>query len=40
MPAAWKRSAADADGVVPDFTFDRVSELLDWSLLAEAARVR
>lgn len=40
MPAAWKRSRPDADGVVPDFTFDRVSELLDWSLLAEAARVR
>ncbi len=40
MPAAWKRSRPDGDGVVPDFIFDRVGELLDWSLLAEAARVR
>lgn len=39
MAAAWKRSAPDADGVTPDFTFDRVAELLDWSLLAEAAHV-
>ncbi|GIW13218.1 MAG: hypothetical protein KatS3mg062_0657 [Tepidiforma sp.] len=39
MRAAWKRSRPDADGVIPDFTFDRVGELLNWSLLAEAARV-
>jgi putative hydrolase of the HAD superfamily len=40
IAAAWKRSPATVPGVVPDFVFDRVSELLDWSLLAEAAHVR
>lgn len=28
MPAAWRRSPADAEGVVPDYTFDELSELL------------
>ena len=36
--AAWKRSAPDAEGVVPDFTFDTLSELLDWSPLREVHR--
>jgi len=40
MAAAWKRSAPDAAGVTPDFAFDDVTELLTWSLLAEAAHVR
>ncbi len=39
MAAAWKRSTPDAAGVTPDFTFDRVAELLGWSLLTEAAHV-
>lgn len=39
MAAAWKRSAPDATNVTPDFTFDDVTELLHWSLLAEASRV-
>jgi putative hydrolase of the HAD superfamily len=29
MAAAWRRSARDADGVEPDYTFDEVAELLD-----------
>ncbi|HNO65160.1 MAG TPA: HAD family hydrolase [Tepidiformaceae bacterium] len=33
MATAWKRSKPDAEGVTPDFTFDDVSELLDWSVL-------
>jgi putative hydrolase of the HAD superfamily len=28
MAAAWRRSAPDAEGVVPDFTFDHLTELL------------
>jgi len=37
ISAAWKRSAPDAEGVMPDFVFDEVSELLDWPEL-EATR--
>lgn len=40
MRAAWKRSRPDADGVVPDFTFETVSELLAWSPLAGVAHVQ
>ncbi len=29
MAAAWRRSPADAEGVLPDYTFDELSELLD-----------
>lgn len=29
IPAAWKRSAPDAEGVTPDYTFDELTELLD-----------
>jgi putative hydrolase of the HAD superfamily len=36
--AAWKRSAPDAEGIAPDFTFDEVAELLDWPPLAGATR--
>lgn len=38
IPAAWKRSRPDAEGVTPDLTFDEVSELLRWPPLKEAAR--
>ncbi|MGE0597913.1 MAG: HAD family hydrolase [Dehalococcoidia bacterium] len=38
MRAAWKRSAPDAEGVEPDFTFDQVGELLAWPPLARAVR--
>lgn len=38
IAAAWKRSAPDAESVTPDFVFDDVSELLDWSALKEPAR--
>lgn len=37
MRAAWRRCAPDADGVVPDYTFDELSELLEIPALAEAA---
>jgi putative hydrolase of the HAD superfamily len=37
MLAAWRRSRPDAEGVVPDFTFDELSELLAWPPL-EGAR--
>ncbi len=33
IPAAWKRSTPDAEGVQPDFVFDEVPQLLDWDLL-------
>lgn len=36
MLAAWKRSKPDAEGVVPDFEFDEVRELLDIPLLRAA----
>jgi putative hydrolase of the HAD superfamily len=38
IAAAWKRSNPDADGVTPDFTFDDLSELLEWDALKEAQR--
>jgi HAD superfamily hydrolase (TIGR01549 family) len=38
MLAAWRRSAPDAEGVVPDFSFDELTELLDLPVLQEAAR--
>ena len=37
ISAAWKRSIPDAEGVVPDFTFDDLPELLDWAPLKVAA---
>ena len=37
MAAAWRRSAPDAEGVHPDFTFDEVAELLDIPELKESA---
>jgi putative hydrolase of the HAD superfamily len=33
MLAAWKRSEPDAEGVVPDYVFDDLPELLDWEPL-------
>lgn len=33
MRTAWKRCSPDAEGVLPDFTFDEVPELLEWRLL-------
>lgn len=36
MLAAWKRSKPDAEGVVPDFEFDEVRELLNIPLLQAA----
>ena len=36
IPAAWKRSAPDAEAVQPDYTFDDLPELLEWDLLKEA----
>lgn len=36
ISAAWKRFNPDAEGVRPDFTFDEVSELLDWPPLEKA----
>jgi len=33
MLAAWRRSAPDAEGVAPDFTFDELIELLEIPLL-------
>lgn len=30
IAGAWRRSKPDAQGVVPDFTFDEVSEMLGW----------
>ena len=38
MRAAWKRSAPDAEGVVPDFTFGDVPELLELPELKAPAR--
>jgi len=38
IDAAWKRCAPDAEGVLPQFSFDDVSELLDWDPLKEAGR--
>lgn len=35
MAAAWRRSAPDAEGVTPDFTFDELSELLEMPGLEE-----
>ena len=29
MAAAWRRSKPDAEGIVPDYTFDEIRELLD-----------
>jgi FMN phosphatase YigB (HAD superfamily) len=37
IAAAWRRSAPDAEGVVPDFVFDEVGELLDIPELQEPA---
>ena len=37
MAAAWRRSAPDAEGVIPDYTFDELGELLRMPGL-EAAR--
>lgn len=37
MAAAWRRSAPDAEGVVPDYAFNELTELLDIPELAEAA---
>jgi putative hydrolase of the HAD superfamily len=37
MAAAWRRSAPDAEGVVPDYTFGELAELLALPELAEAA---
>ncbi len=37
MAAAWRRSPADAEGVVPDYTFDELSELLDLPELEKGA---
>jgi putative hydrolase of the HAD superfamily len=37
MLAAWRRSRPDAEGVVPDFVFDELSELLEWPLLERPA---
>jgi putative hydrolase of the HAD superfamily len=36
MRAAWRRSAPDAEGVIPDFTFDELIELLACPLLLKA----
>lgn len=36
IAAAWRRSAPDAEGVVPDFTFAEVAELLDIPELKQA----
>lgn len=33
LVTAWRRSAPDAEGVIPDFTFDELSELLSLPLL-------
>ena len=38
IPAAWKRSEPDAEGVRPDFEFDEVPELLEWAALKGAAK--
>ena len=37
MAAAWRRSAPDAEGVVPDFVFDELAELLALPALEAAA---
>jgi HAD superfamily hydrolase (TIGR01509 family) len=37
IPAAWRRCAPDAEGVVPDFAFDELTELLELPGLREAA---
>lgn len=37
IAAAWRRSAPDAEGVVPDFAVDEVGELLDIPELQEPA---
>lgn len=36
MPAAWRRSPADAEGVVPEYTFDELTGLLEIPSLREA----
>ncbi|MGH2632135.1 MAG: HAD family hydrolase [Tepidiformaceae bacterium] len=36
IAAAWRRSPPDAEGIVPDYTFDDLSELLDLPDLREA----
>lgn len=36
IPAAWRRSAPDAEGVAPDYEFDEVRELLNIPDLARA----
>ncbi len=38
MATAWKRSFPDAEGIRPDFSFDSLSELLEWGPLAAASR--
>lgn len=38
IAAAWRRCAPDAEGVVPDYTFDELSELLEIPALARAAK--
>jgi putative hydrolase of the HAD superfamily len=38
MLAAWRRCAADAEAVTPDFVFDELCELLEWDLLHGAGR--
>ena len=37
MATAWRVSAPDAEGVLPDFTFDQLPELLDIPLLRGSA---
>jgi len=37
IAAAWRRSAPDAEGVIPDYTFSELTELLAIPELAEAA---
>lgn len=34
IPAAWRRSAPDAEGVTPDYVFDELAELLGLPILA------
>jgi putative hydrolase of the HAD superfamily len=36
--AAWRRSRTDAEGVVPDYAFDEVAELLDLPILKVAGK--
>lgn len=36
IAAAWRKSPPDAEGILPDFTFEELSELLDLPVLAAA----